>query len=79
MYFNSLDEIWRMGGHGPFVWAAYSLTALILILLVVVPLQRQRRFFADQIDSERRRVARAQQINPDSKTPELKAPELKVP
>lgn len=70
MFFNSLDEMWRMGGHGPFVWTAYILAAITLIVLIVVPLQRQRHFFSEQVEGERRRAARASSISnstsPDS-------------
>lgn len=59
MYFDSLAEIAWMAGHGPFVWSAYALAAMTLVALIVFPLLRQRRFFAEQRASERRRAARA--------------------
>jgi heme exporter protein D len=62
MQFNSFDEIVQMGGHGAFVWSAYAIAAITLIALVVLPLLRQRRFFAEQFASERRRAARAHQV-----------------
>ncbi len=68
MQFNSFDEIVQMGGHGAFVWAAYAIAAVTLIALIVLPLRRQHRFFAEQFASERRRTARVQQtLTPDSK------------
>lgn len=63
MQFNSFEEIVQMGGHGAFVWAAYAIAAITLIALIVLPLLRQRRFFAKQFASERRRIARAQQAS----------------
>lgn len=65
MQFNSFDEIVQMGGHGAFVWSAYAIATATLIALIVLPLLRQRRFFAEQFASERRRIARTQQA-PDS-------------
>jgi heme exporter protein D len=47
--------MWSMNGHGPFVWSAYAIAAVTLIALVWAPLQKQRRFFAEQRANERRR------------------------
>ncbi len=33
-----------MDGHGGFVWAAYAITLLVLVLLVVAPGRRQKKF-----------------------------------
>ncbi|MDY0006545.1 MAG: heme exporter protein CcmD [Spongiibacteraceae bacterium] len=43
MQFDSWHAFWVMGGHGPYVWAAYGITALVLIALVVLPCLRGRR------------------------------------
>jgi len=43
MQFDSLAALWWMNGHGPLVW---------------VPLQKQRRFFAEQRGIEHRRSLR---------------------
>lgn len=40
MYFNNLHELWAMAGHGPYVWAAYTITAVTLLGLLWLPLQR---------------------------------------
>jgi len=55
MQFDSLAAAWWMSGHGPFVWSAYAIAATTLIALVWIPLQKQRRFFAEQRANERRR------------------------
>ena len=42
MYFESLRAAWEMAGHGPFVWSAYGITAVVVIALIGLPLQRVR-------------------------------------
>ena len=37
MYFDSWEAFVSMGGHGPFVWAAYGVTLLTMLLLVSQP------------------------------------------
>lgn len=44
MYFDSLSAVLHMDGHGGFVWAAYAITLLVLVLLVVAPGRRQKKF-----------------------------------
>ncbi len=48
MYFESLSAFLAMGGHGPFVWSVYAITAAVLTGLAVAPLLRQRRFWIEQ-------------------------------
>jgi heme exporter protein D len=61
MQFDSLQALWQMGGHGPFVWSAYAIAAITLCALVWTPLARQRRFFLEQRGIERRQQAQRQQ------------------
>ncbi|MFV0477370.1 MAG: heme exporter protein CcmD [Parahaliea sp.] len=42
MYFDSVQALLTMGGHGPYVWAAYMITLAILALLLFIPLRRKR-------------------------------------
>jgi heme exporter protein D len=42
MAFESWSEVWQMGGHGVFVWSAYSVTLLAIAALVIVPWRRSR-------------------------------------
>ena len=42
MYFESLAAVWHMDGHGFYVWLAYALTALPLVLMVWLPVKRMR-------------------------------------
>jgi heme exporter protein D len=61
MYFDSLDAVLHMDGHGAFVWAAYLITCLVVVLLLLTPRRRQRRFIR-QLAGELRR----QQGAPDT-------------
>lgn len=54
--FAGFAEFLAMNGHGPYVWAAYGVTFLALIGLVVQPLLRRRR-----LQAELRRQQRIQQ------------------
>lgn len=46
MYFNSLAELWAMAGHGPYVWAAYAISFIVLAAIVVIPTKRYRQQLA---------------------------------
>nr|WP_245980653.1 heme exporter protein CcmD [Sinobacterium caligoides] len=48
-----------MGGHGPYVWGAYAVAAVVLISLVVQPLRVKKRFVLLQ-KNELRRLDRSQ-------------------
>jgi len=47
MYFESIEALIAMGGHGPYVWSAYSITLVVLVGLVVAPLRRRRQFLVN--------------------------------
>ncbi len=42
MYFDSFEAIVYMDGHGGFVWAAYAITAIVLVMILVAPRLRAR-------------------------------------
>ncbi len=42
MYFQSLNELLHMDGHGAFVWTAYIITIAVIAVILVAPLRRQR-------------------------------------
>ncbi|MCB1687794.1 MAG: heme exporter protein CcmD [Halioglobus sp.] len=44
MYFDSLHAALDMGGHGFYVWTAYSVTIVMIALVVIAPVLRRRRF-----------------------------------
>lgn len=60
MQFDSFREFLVMGGHGPYVWAAYAITLAVLLGLVVSARQQRRRFFRQQAARLKRERARAE-------------------
>ncbi len=56
--FENFDAFIAMGGHGPYVWAAYGLSLAIMAWLAIAPLRRQRALLADlrqRIQAQRQR------------------------
>ena len=41
-----MTEFLNMGGYGLYVWPAYLIVAIVLILNLVVPLRRHRRLLS---------------------------------
>ena len=56
MYFESLSAVWYMDGHGFYVWLAYALTLLPLVIMVWLPLKRIRQHWR-WLQAEQRRSA----------------------
>ena len=56
MYFESLPAVWHMDGHGFYVWLAYALTLLPLVIMVWLPLKRIRQHWR-WLQAEQRRSA----------------------
>lgn len=44
MYFANMTDFFHMGGHAPYVWSAYGIGVLILMLNIVLPWWQNRRF-----------------------------------
>jgi len=44
MYFDSIESLIAMDGHGAFVWAAYLITVLVVATILVAPGRRQKKF-----------------------------------
>jgi heme exporter protein D len=60
MAFDSLSAFLAMGGHGPYVWSAWGLTALLLVGVVVHARAERRALLRDlrrRARRERRRSA----------------------
>ncbi len=55
MYFDSIHAALVMDGHGAFVWAAYAITALVLVYLLLAPVLRSRRLRRELAGEIRRR------------------------
>ena len=43
MYFDNLNAVLVMEGHGGYVWLAYAVTLSVLAILLVAPMRRRRR------------------------------------
>ena len=42
MYFQSVDALLYMDGHGVFVWSAYLITAVVIAFTLLAPGRRRR-------------------------------------
>jgi heme exporter protein D len=65
MYFDSLQAMLYMDGHGPYVWAAYLITLAAIGFVLVSPLRRSSRFLG-QLSGELRRASGAQESKEES-------------
>ncbi len=54
MYFESFSEFLNMGGHGLYVWMAYGLSAVLLVVNVVLPIMHKRQLVKEQARKLRR-------------------------
>lgn len=62
MYFDSLSSALTMGGHGSYVWTAYGITILVLLLLMVSPYRKKRRLLRELRGEYRRESARQEAV-----------------
>jgi len=42
MYFESVSDLLTMDGHGPYVWSAYAIVTVAMLVAVVAPVRRHR-------------------------------------
>ncbi|OPX56784.1 heme exporter protein D [Oceanospirillum multiglobuliferum] len=54
MYFDSFSEFLNMGGHGLYVWLAYGLTILLLVINFILPIRHKRKLQQEQARKLRR-------------------------
>lgn len=54
MSFSSFGEFLAMGTHGPYVWAAYGISLLVLAINLALPLRASRSY----LQGEARRLRR---------------------
>lgn len=57
MFFDSFSELFAMGGHAPYVWAAWGVTAALL-LGAVIHARAERRQLLRQLKRRVRRESR---------------------
>jgi heme exporter protein D len=65
MYFDSLQSLLIMDGHGVYVWTAYLVTIMVLVAALLAPLHRRKRFL-QQLAAELKRA----KGTPDAQTGE---------
>lgn len=63
MYFDSVAAAVDMAGHGGYVWTVYGVSLLAVVILLVGPLLRSRRFQQQQRALVRSELARQQRVN----------------
>jgi len=44
MYFDSLQALLSMEGHGVYVWMAYLVTTVVIAAVLLAPMRRRQRF-----------------------------------
>ncbi len=54
MYFDNLQSLLHMDGHGVYVWAAYLVTIVVIAAVLSIPVRSSRRFLL-QLGAEGRR------------------------
>ena len=64
--FESVAEFMAMNGHGSYVWAAYGITALALVYLLVNPVLQQKAFFKQQRKIQQKTAGNASPTSADS-------------
>ena len=58
MNWQSMDEFFRMGGYGLYVWGSYGLTLAVLVAEALVVRQRRRQALAAARDDWQPETAR---------------------
>ncbi|NAW66360.1 MULTISPECIES: heme exporter protein CcmD [Photobacterium] len=58
MHFDSFSDFLAMGGYASYVWAAYGISALSLLILLWSSIRKSRRLAADI----KNKIAREQRI-----------------
>ncbi|KAB0480759.1 heme exporter protein CcmD [Vibrio chagasii] len=47
MYFESLSDFFAMGGYASYVWSAFGITFLLMIILLVVSVRRGKQLLTE--------------------------------
>ncbi|MEZ9439098.1 heme exporter protein CcmD [Vibrio atlanticus] len=57
MYFESLSDFFAMGGYASYVWSAFGITFLAMIILLVVSVRRGKQLL-NEVQAKMDRQAR---------------------
>lgn len=63
--FNSLHDFIHMGHHGVYVWSAWLITLVALVLLVVQSRAARQQFFRNELAKARLKMARTERLKQD--------------
>ena len=55
MYFDSLQAVLEMDGHGIYVWAAYLVGIAVIAMAVIIPMRRRKALLL-QLSAEHKRA-----------------------
>ena len=55
MYFDSIEALLSMDGHGGFVWTAYLITMVVIAGILIAPVRRKKKFL-QQLAGELKRA-----------------------
>lgn len=55
MYFDSLQALLVMDGHGAYVWTAYAVSIAVIAVALIAPMRRRKAFLL-QLSAERKRA-----------------------
>lgn len=55
MYFDSLQAVLEMDGHGAYVWAAYLVGIVVIAIALIVPMRRRKALLL-QLSAEQKRT-----------------------
>ena len=64
--FDNLHDFIHMGHHGVYVWSAWLITLVALVLLVIQSRVARQRFFRDELVKTRLHKSRAERLKQDS-------------
>lgn len=68
MYFETFADFIAMGTHGPYVWSAYGLTILVVVLNLIA-ISRQRAHTLETIRQKLKRQEFDRQQSEEDETP----------
>ena len=69
-----MGDFLSMGGHGPYVWGAYGVTLMVVVVLVLATLNKLR--LASRLLDALQRARAAERAQPDRGRPGERHPEV---
>ncbi|MEM1154013.1 MAG: heme exporter protein CcmD [Pseudomonadota bacterium] len=66
MYFDNLNAVINMAGHGAFVWAAYGISLLVVLFILIAPVRRRSRILlrlSGEVRRQQSELSNAREVN----------------